>query len=318
VECMNKDELRKKLLEIRQYYLDERKEKLELIRPIVEERQSNVPPILELNPSIEFCESTKQHELWWYFRNMISSAPYSGDVGRRIRWLVVDKNTNFVLGFAGLSSSLSIPIIDKHIGWTREQKWKNKMVNNTMNMSHCIATPEFSKYLTGKITALSCISKEVIDKFEKKYGDEAVMFMTTSLFGKSSIYNRLKGFLYLGNTKGYSATLIDPKIKRQMREDYKREKGKHSEIYYNEDGSVKWEFGVVKSFQKLNKYAQIQRVENLRGVYILPLAENYQYFLCQRDENLVQLPRETFEDLVQYWRERWFNNRVDRIEAHGN
>lgn len=313
MRSMSKDELREKLLEIRQQYLEERKDRLAQIRPLAEKRQLIIPAALELDPIIEFCDSPKQQELWWYLRNVVSSAPYSGDVGRRFRWFVADRKTGFILGIVGLSSSLSVPLVDKHIGWTRQEKWKAKKINHTMNMSHCIATAELSQYLTGKLAALSCMSQEVLDKFESRYGDEAVLFMTTSLFGKSSIYNRLQGFIYLGTTQGYSAALVDPKTKRQMRDDFKKEKGKHSEVYYNEDGSVRLEFGVVKTFQKLSKYAEIQRVENLRGVYVIPFIENYQDFLCQRDDNLVRTPRKSFAELVEHWQERWFEPRIRRL-----
>lgn len=670
-----KDELRDKLIGIKDIYIEERKEVLDKIRPIVDKRQISKPDLLKIEPIIEFCESKEQQEIWYYLRNTVSVAPFTGEVGRRFRWLIADKNTNFILGFAGLASSLTIPILDKHIGWTKEQKWKNKKINNTMVMAHCfhpdnkvilangniksvgdlipgdlvfsinktgnveikpvlwvskkrtnekilkiitrsngkvlvtenhhmiglkrkthlerkkqkgwddflaselevgdvlplpyrsnlfkkqyknskdyfdydyrdvtrrvkesfkihvkmddmikfagwylsegcttatrvdigqspnskyykevikfvqelcdqlgsnyhlnanhitisnskfarfvkdtfgvreqkripqfvfdnnielfletyikgdghtnhkvtgnivtiptvspklaeqlssigyilnygvsvsykdatvterkdrgfqtcgryvyrkpiyyirlkstkvkkyndiyydrirsieiidtpkyvvdfevednhtvlvgnefnfifcgqcVSTPDFSKYLTGKLVALSCKSEEVITKFETEYKDKAVMFMTTSLFGKSAIYNRLEGFEYLGLTKGSSATLIPPDIKRKAREAQKIKKGKYGESYTKEDGTVV-NFGHVKVYQ----YAGKQEESNKRGVYIIPLAHNYKEFLCCKEEIPNLIPREPFNTLVDRWKKRWFEPRIERLE----
>jgi hypothetical protein len=67
------------------------------------------------------------------------------------------------------------------------------------------------------------------------------------------------------------------------------------------------------TFQKLGKYATVQRVENLRGVYAIPLASNYKEFLSGTDTEIKMLPRQTFAELTAYWRERWLNGRIERM-----
>lgn len=310
---MDKYELRDKLLNVKKDYLDRDKERIEKIAPTWNAVQENVPDILSINPEIVFADTQDTRDLWWYGRVMIWSASYTGDVGRRVRWLIRDKETGYIIGICGLSSSLSIPLFDAHIGWDRQTKWKEKMVNHVMTMSHCAGMPELSHYLTGKLSALSCRSKEIIDRVEDKYNDKAVCFFTTSLYGKSSIYNRLDGFEYLGLTKGSSAALVPLDTKKQMREDYKEEKGKHSEIYYNEDGSIKNKFGVVKTYQKLNKYADTQDEANQRGVYNIPLAYNYREFLRLDDKALLPYDHKNFEKLTQHWKDRWMLPRVERM-----
>jgi hypothetical protein len=185
--------------------------------------------------------------------------------------------------------------------------------HNFVFCGQCVATSELSKYLTGKLCALSARSSEVQSHFENKYKHSLAAMTVTSLYGKSSVYNRLDGFEYLGTTKGYSSVLIPLEIKQKMREDYKREKGKHSEIYYNEDGSVKNKFGVVKGFQKLSKYAKVQSVENFRGVYVVPLAYNYKEFLKQETDCLQSYNHLTFDELIKHWRDRWLLGRLERM-----
>jgi len=309
-----KDELKEKLTEVKEEYLVKHSDRLQKIKPVWETVQMNVPALGSIQPYIDFCDTGNLQDLWWYGRVITSTAPLSGEVGRRFHYLIRDKETGFVLGIVGLSSDLTIPIRDKHIGWTKENKWTHKKINYLMNVQHCIATPPLNNYLTGKLAALSVKSEEVQVYFEKKYGHKLALYTVTSLYGKSSIYNRLEGFKYLGTTKGYSSVLVPLSVKDKVREEYKKTHGKHSEIYYNEDGTVKDRYGVVKTFQKLGKHAKAQRMENLRGVYVIPLSYNYQEFLCEKDNTLLPLPSKSFGELTNYWETRWFLPRIERLK----
>jgi len=309
---LDKEVLRALLLTSKEQYITKHKERLLKIKPLWDKIQAEIPIPESLEPMLTLCTNQELRDIWFYGRLTVSSAPWSGDVGRRFQYLIQDKTTGFILGIVGLSSSLSIPLFDKHVGWNKEFKWKQHKINHTMNMSHCIATPELSKYLIGKLCALSCRSSEVINHFESSYDDEAVCWMTTSLFGKSSVYNRLDGFEYLGNTKGYSAALIPLEIKEKMRKEYQEKHGKHSEIYTKPDGTVV-KYGTVKTFQKISKYTKVQRIENIRGVYAISLADNYKEFLCGETDELQPHDHKTFEELTAYWKERWMLPRQQRI-----
>lgn len=309
---MDKDELRAKLSEAQQPYLERNKDRLTRVQPIWDKIQTNVPDIATLNPYIQIADGDKKLlDLLFYGRMTISSFPFSGAVGRRIHYLVRNKPDDYILGMVVIMSDLTIPIRDKHIGWDRKQMWKR--MTYLMNVHLCISTPPLSKYLTGKLCALSVESKEVQDYFREKYGHELAAMTCTSLFGKSSVYNRLLGYEYLGLTKGHSIALVPVEIKDQMREDFKREKGKHSEIYYNEDGTIREQYGVVKGFQKLQKYYDVQQTENQRGTYVIPLADNYKEFLRGETDTLKPLVYPPFESLINYWQERWCLPRVQRI-----
>jgi len=310
---VDKDELRAKLSEAQQPYLERNKNRLDKIKPVWDKIQENVPDVTTLKPYIQIADgNSKLLDLLFYGRMTISSFPFSGAVGRRIHYLVRNEPDDYILGLVVIMSDLTIPIRDKHIGWDRKQMWKR--MTYLMNVHLAISTPPLSKYLTGKLTAISVESKELQDYFQRKYGHKLAAMTCTSLFGKSSIYNRLQGYEYLGLTKGHSIALVPVEIKDQMREDFKREKGKHSEVYYNEDGTVRERYGVVKGFQKLQKYYDVQQTENQRGTYIIPLSENYKEFLRGETDELTSYDYLTFAELTQYWNERWCLPRVQRVK----
>lgn len=311
---MEKEELRQKLLQAREQYIAKNKKRLDTIEPLWLNVQKNLPKLEDIDPYIDFCDTQELRDLWYYGRVMVSSAPLSGEVGRRFHYFIRDKKTDYVLGIVGLASDLTIPIRDKYIGWNNDNKWKGKRINYLMNIQHCIATQPYGEYLTGKLAALSTKSREVQKRFEDNYGHPLAAYTVTSLYGKSSLYNRLEGFIYLGNTKGFSSVLIPLDVKEKMREDFKATKGKHAEIYYNEDGSVKYAYGVVKGYQKLAKYAKVQSVENFRGVYVVPLATNYKEFLRQECDDLTLMYRKPFDVIANEWRTRWFEPRILRLK----
>jgi len=311
---MDKDELRAKLYEAQQPYLERNKERLDKVKPIWDKIQENVPNVTAINPYIQIIDGdSKLLNLLFYGRMTVSSFPFSGAVGRRVHYLVRDTSTDYILGLVVLMSDLTIPIRDKHIGWDRKQMWKR--MTYLMNVHLAISTPPLSKYLTGKLVALSVESKEIQDYFQQKYGHQLAAMTCTSLFGKSSIYNRLLGYNYLGLTKGHSVALVPVEIKDKMREDFKKEKGKHSEIYYNDDGSIKEKYGVVKGFQKLSKYYDVKQTENKRGTYMIPLAHNYKEFLRGEDDIIEPFVHQSYESLTNYWKERWLLGRIERIDS---
>ncbi|MFA7101501.1 MAG: Druantia anti-phage system protein DruA [Bacilli bacterium] len=310
----NKDELRAKLIEAQKPYLVKYAKRLKKIEPKWNETQLSVPDVSTIEPYVQICDGNPELlELLFYGRMVTSSFAFSGAVGRRVHYLVRDKKTDYIVGMVVLMSDLTIPIRDKHIGWTTDQRWKR--MNYLMNVHLCVSTLDLAKYLTGKLCALSVESREVQDYFEHKYGHKLAAMTCTSLFGKSSIYNRLQGYEYLGLTKGHSSALVPLEIKDKMREDFKKEKGKHAEIYYNEDGTVKNAYGVVKGFQKLQKYWDVQQTENQRGVYLIPLAHNYKEFLKGEMDELQPYDHQTFEELTRHWKERWLTGRIERINA---
>ena len=80
-----------------------------------------------IEPTIEVCESQRQHDIFRIFRFYWSS-PYSEYVGRRIKLLIRDNALpgKPLIGIAALGSSIvHIPDRDKWIGWDKNTRTQN-------------------------------------------------------------------------------------------------------------------------------------------------------------------------------------------------
>ena len=165
--------------------------------------------VTQLKPEIIFCETDDQHDIWMYYRLIISSHSVNSakdTVGRNIRVLVRDKFTQKYIGIAELSSTVySCGPLDDEIGWTT--KAKKSRINNVMNISICVALPPFShNFNGGKLITKLMFSKEVLDYFQQKYNTHLGGIITYSLHGESVQYSDLSELKYLGLTSGYSLT----------------------------------------------------------------------------------------------------------------
>lgn len=124
--------------------------------------------------------------------------------GKRIQLVIIEKNTNSILGFIHLASPI-ISIKPRHdwLGGVPNMHSVNKhfIMGNVI-----VPTQPFGyNYLGGKLIALICSSIEVREIIKRKYPDtNIVVFETTSLYGSTkgmSMYDGLKPFLrYCGDT----------------------------------------------------------------------------------------------------------------------
>lgn len=121
--------------------------------------------------------------------------------GKRVQLVIVEKNTNSILGFIHLASPI-ISIKPRHdwIGGIPNMHSVNKhfIMGNVI-----VPTQPFGyNYLGGKLIALICTSIEVREIIKRKYPDtNIVAFETTSLYGSTkgmSMYDGLKPYLRYG------------------------------------------------------------------------------------------------------------------------
>jgi len=185
-----------------------------------------------IEPFIEICETRKQHDLFRIYRYFWSS-PYSDYVGRRIKLLIRDKGlpNKPIIGIAALGSPIiHIPERDNYIGWDRSTRTKNLIY--TMDAFVIGALPPYNYLLGGKLVSMLLASKEVRMIYRKKYkntrtiiegrvSNDLVGIFTTSLYGKSSQYNRLKYkdrylFSEIGHTKGFGSLHLSEETIHEM------------------------------------------------------------------------------------------------------
>jgi len=286
----------------------------------------------EINPIIEVCETEKQHTLFRMFRYYWSS-PYSDYVGRRIKLLIRDKAlpNRPIIGIAALGSPIiHIPERDEFIGWDKNTRTKNLIY--TMDAFVIGALPPYNYLLGGKLVSLILASNEVrriysekykgqITIIEKRSANSLVGIFTTSLYGKSSQYNRLKyqsNLIYeqIGYTKGYGTLHLS---KETIQEMVKFLKSKNIDVSHGFGDGPSWVMRVISSAGELVGFDSdfLLRHSFKRSIYFVPLAKNYHEVLNSISKKPIYCNYSKLE-LVNYWKERWLLNRRKNIDVINN
>lgn len=275
-----------------------------------------------IKPVIEVCETQKQHDLFRILRFYWSS-PYSEYVGRRIKLIIRDADlpNKPVIGIAALGSPIiHIPERDNWIGWDKNTRTSN--LNYTLDAYVIGALPPYNYLLGGKLISYLLASKEVRNIFEEKYKhtkyNKLAGIFTTSLYGKSSQYNRMKfknKLLYqpIGSTKGYGTLHLTNETFNAMN-DYLKE---NNIFISNKFGSgPSWRMRVIHTAGKLLGFDPnfLLRHSFKRKIYFISLANNSIDFLNGNTNSLKnhQLSATT---LSSYWRRRWLKQRLTNKDA---
>lgn len=282
-----------------------------------------------IKPRIEVCTKESQHNLFRLFRYFWSS-PYSEYVGRRLRLLIRDDGIEGspVIGIAALGSSIiHIPDRDKWIGW--ETKTRTDRIVYMMDAYVLGALPPYNYLLGGKLIAYILASNQMREIFQEKYGNQKtlinerkandlVLIVTSSLYGKnSSQYNRIKygnSLLYqpIGTTAGFGTLHVSNQTFEAMKM-LTEDKGHH--ISHKFGDGPNWRMRVIRTAcDVMGLDAEtILRHSFRRGLYALPLAENWKQFLLGDTDSpkYCDLP---IDDLVNFWKKRWLEKRLNQPE----
>jgi len=277
----------------------------------------------KIEPVIEVCETQDQLDIFRIFRYYWSS-PYSEYVGRRIKLLIRDNAlpNKPLIGIAALGSSIvHIPDRDKWVGWDKNTRTKNLIY--TMDAYVLGALPPYNHLLGGKLVSYIVASNEVRNIYQRKYkgkvtniskrtANRLACIFTTSLFGKSSQYNRLKfneELLYvpIGKTKGYGTLHLTNETFEAMRELLRS----RNILVTNRfgDGPI-WRMRVIRTAADVLGFDGdfLLKHSFQRNIYAIPLAHNFKEFLNSEHCRLRAYDY-SLDDLVQYWKERWLNMR---------
>lgn len=277
----------------------------------------------EIDPIIEVCETQTQKDLFRIFRYYWSS-PYSDYVGRRIKILIRDRGlpNKPVIGIAALGSPIiHIPERDEFIGWDTKTRTKNLIY--TMDAFVIGALPPYNYLLGGKLISLLLASNEVRKIYREKYkgkvtiienrvANSLVGIFTTSLYGKSSQYNRLKlkdNLLYnhIGHTKGYGTLHLS---KETIQEMAKFLKSRNIDVDNRFGDGPSWVMRVINAAGEFVGFDSdfLLKHSFKRSIYFVPLAKNYREFLNGETKRPVYF-NYSKRELVNYWKERWFESR---------
>lgn len=224
-------------------------------------------------------------------------------VGRNIPLVIYDTNYNFIYGIIALSSPM---LFNKNIDEYLKNKikiyeFKNhaQFINDhLLDITVCVGMGELTKYLTGKMLIYSSFSKEIIDIYNNKYSTDIKLLMTTSIYGKSSIYNRVNNLQYLGLTEGYNAAFTQDQIK-WIKETYKQ-------AYPNRAGNK-----TAKTVHLFRLYEHLYDYFNGEMPFY-PLKIKKGTYLYDGYKNDFK----SFNTNINNWLTRWYYPRKQRLEEN--
>lgn len=286
----------------------------------------------EIDPIIEVCETEKQHRLFRILRYYWSS-PYSEYVGRRIKLIIRDRAlpNKPVIGIAALGSPIiHIPERDDFIGWDKNTRTKNLIY--TLDAYVIGALPPYNYLLGGKLISYILASNEVREIYRKKYqgqvtltekrvANKLVGIFTTSLYGNSSQYNRMKfndELLYkpIGQTKGFGTLHLSEETIHLM---IKFLKSKGVVVGHKFGDGPSWVMRVIRSAGELLGFDSdfLLKHSFKRNIYFIPLASEFKAFL-NGETKQPKFKNYSKNDLVQFWKTRWLENRKKNVDAVTN
>ena len=280
----------------------------------------------EIEPILVEVTNKQQHNLFRLAR-LLWSIPFSKGYGRRLRFLIMDRASNKLIGLLALQSPpLSFPARDRLFCYPPGKK--TEMVNQTMDIHTLGAVPPYNYLLGGKLVALAAASNEVRQAYRRKYWGRItkmeqrilpphlVALTTTSAFGRSSLYNRLsyKGTAIaesIGYTEGYG-TFHLMELYPLFRE-FLESQGISTRGGFGSGPRRKWQT-MVRALRRLGLPAELLYHGVKREVFLFRLVNNLEAYLEGRDAEPVyrNLP---FSELVAWWRERWLLPRAVRVDG---
>ncbi|HIP71153.1 MAG TPA: DUF4338 domain-containing protein, partial [Anaerolineae bacterium] len=283
-------------------------------------KPANVKPLLIKVEETEHSDLFRLARLLW-------SLPYTSGFGRRLRYLLLDESNNKLIGIFGLQSPpIHFPARDKLFSYPENRK--TELVNQMMDIYTLGAVPPYNRLLGGKLVALAAASNEVRSDYLQKYSSRKteieeriipahlVALTTTSAFGRSSIYNRLKyneNFIAesLGYTKGYGNFHLHglyPVIKEYLEAENVCIQGG-----YGTGPRRTWQL-IRTALDKIGLSGDLLKHGVKREAFLFRLTNNLEEYL--QGETLVPVYRDyPFDDLANYWKNRWLTGRADRVDG---
>lgn len=280
----------------------------------------------QINPILLQVRESWQSDLFRLAR-FYWSIPYSRGFGRRLRFLILDSSNGKLIGIFGFQSPpITFPVRDKLFEYPPEQK--EILINQTMDIFTLGALPPYNRLLGGKLVAMAACSNEVRKAYRLIYTGRVtemkkrvlpahlVALTTTSAFGRSSIYNRLKykGELLaesIGFTNGYGNFHLQRLY--PLFKEYLESIGVDTRGGYGTGPKRTWQL-MRLALNHLGISADLLKHGIRREAFLFRLVENLEEYMCGKNENPAY-KNLSFADLASYWKERYLLPRSERVDG---
>lgn len=267
---------------------------------------SEIVPSL-IRPELEIVKSGTWQSDLFRMASLYWQVPVSSGYGRRMRFLVWDREHQKLIGIFALGDAVfNQAARDNFIGWDHHRR--SDSLVNLMDAYVLGAVPPYSHLLGGKLVASLIRTREVIEAFDSRYGDSVglisgkkkaarlIAVTTTSALGRSSIYNRLKlsgrkVFEPIGYTSGWGHFHFSGKIFDELRSYLGSLEDKSAESFEFGSGP-NWRIRVIRrALDRLGMDTNLARHGFVREVFISKFAKNAEGLL--RGDN----SRVTYDDV---------------------
>jgi Domain of unknown function (DUF4338) len=273
-------------------------------------------------------------ERWNAIRTFSSTMKNNSNIGRNLFYVLTDEVTGKYLGVICISSDfLDLTPRDNAIGWSRDIKTQQHMINHTAIGSTIVPLqPLGFNYMGGKLLALMCLSDTVQKDWKRQYGDVLAGVTTTSLYGNTksnglSQYDGLEHWNKMGFSSGSVAFEPSRATKNLV---FNWIKENHTRKYFewweakNPQGlPLKRDHknrSLNFAYSKLGIPKQLIRTEHQRGIYFSPLYNNTNEFLRKEitEESLVKSFDTSEEALSAIWKTKYAKGRIRQLQKKGN
>ena len=309
-------------------------------RPFIEANGSELAEYFvsgnQVNPAsidpelVEVSPSSLESRLF-RFASLLWSVPVSQGFGRRLRFLVKDRQNGGLIGLFAIGDPVfNLSARDNWIGWTHEDR-RDRLVH-VMDAYVVGAVPPYSQLIGGKLVAALMGSKEVRRAYDRKYlarqsvirkrkhRARLVLLTTTSALGRSSIYNRLAipdgpRFLQIGTTKGFGHFHLHGQVFDSLRSHLEATGHPYASGHRFGMGP-NWKLRVARAALEdigIDGNSILKHgVE--REVYAIPLAENWKEVLSGEQKKVRSLTKSAAE-ISEFCLNRWIVPRSNRDKS---
>ena len=284
---------------------------------------ANLKPVMKLH-------NGELAETWNAIRTFTSTMKNNSNIGRNLFYTIEDEVTGKYLGVICISSDfLDLTPRDNAIGWSRDVKTSQSMINHTAIGSTIVPLqPLGYNYMGGKLLALLCLADTVQNDWKERYGDVLVGVTTTSLYGNTksnglSQYDGLEHWNKMGFSSG-SVAFEPSRATKKMIFNWLKEN--HTKKYFewweakNKQGlPLKRDHknrSLHFAYPKLGIPKELTRTEHQRGIYFSPLYDNTSEYLRKEigDDKLVKSFDTSLEALTNIWKTKYAKGRISMLK----
>lgn len=286
-------------------------------------KEASVIQIDKIKPRLINVDNDELMQSLYKITRHTWSMPFNKGYGRRLRYVVYDEFHDSVIGIIGLQSPpADLACRDSLFDFSNVNKLDK--INQTMDIFSLGSIPPYSAILGGKLVAGLAGSRTIVNDYKDKYANietlienkllsnQLVALTTTSAFGKSSIYNRLKFGEHLiaepiGYTKGFGNLHLEQVYPKMI------ELLKESNLYtsggYGHGPKQRWQ-NMTKALKILNLPNSYSRHGVQREVFLYRLRENLEGGMSGGKFGKISAIKE--KDYAEFWLERWAKPRAFR------